>query len=939
MQPLQSAILFFILFGSCFSCQEEKPTTPYTEEDVAKIHDQLNGENDELTPENLFFIDSVIQAIVHSGYQDSTDLLADAHRVLGLGFYGFDLLEEAIHTYSRGLQVQASDQMKARIYTNQGFAYHYQQQYAEAITAFEQARKHQIKDKNHPAYFISTAYIGDCLVRTGHYQTAKEYLLEALHIQAAFPADSYHILDETYLFLADAERYLRNFQGSVRAAEKGIALFSTEQGMNEILPESVKLFLNLANAWQDSMYALPNSNVGRKQAGDKAEMIYRAILTFQEETTSPEEQLKTRLNLGEVLRRKGQLGEANQVLRQGLNQLPPEAQNSLLAAQLKLNLGEVLLDQKEFSEAEEQLQSALSDLLLVPERSTETKIPNISKLRLDNKSLAALLGIFGRYYATTGNINRSLAAYDSLIVLGNQWRLEFISDADRFLLTQQIIPQLNQAFALCIQQYEESKDPDFLKKAFYYSEQQKANNLLAQIRQKTLFEQIPTKDLQAFKGLLKTENTLRRKWQKATTNPEEQQQIRQEWTSNLAAKRQYLQKIYRNQRELAHPNLYQTKPLDRLLPTLELADNQSILEYHLLDQELHTFLIQEGNIQHFRQPVAPVFFEYLKDIDALLAANELNQTVDLKSQAFCRASSYLYQQLIAPVSEFLPRRLIIIPDPSFLNLPFEALWTQKYQEKELPWQGKSAFFLQEHAISYCYSANLLEEMQQAKNKKRKKLAAFASSFPKSYSQNSLRKVAPQIGQNLAYLIPINNEQELESIGQVLSAKTYRGVHSEKKQFLAACQKYQAIHIASHGILIPSAPELNFISFTQQEEFDPDQLLYLQELYNLQLNLELVSFSACQTARGRFIEGEGNLSLARGLASAGVKSIVTTLWNLNRSEAAQLFPSFYLALHHHKPKDIALQEAKIEFMQARRSHIDPSLWAGIVLIGNTAALSL
>ena len=111
-----------------------------------------------------------------------------------------------------------------------------------------------------------------------------------------------------------------------------------------------------------------------------------------------------------------------------------------------------------------------------------------------------------------------------------------------------------------------------------------------------------------------------------------------------------------------------------------------------------------------------------------------------------------------------------------------------------------------------------------------------------------------------------------------------------------------------------------------------ELLFVKDLYAQHWQgLDLIFLSACQTASGRFMEGEGNISLARGMAYAGVRSLATTLWNVPTAAKSKIAPAFYTHfLQESQPKDVALAEAKRSV--ARQYH--PKDWAGIILIGAT-----
>ena len=75
----------------------------------------------------------------------------------------------------------------------------------------------------------------------------------------------------------------------------------------------------------------------------------------------------------------------------------------------------------------------------------------------------------------------------------------------------------------------------------------------------------------------------------------------------------------------------------------------------------------------------------------------------------------------------------------------------------------------------------------------------------------------------------------------------------------------------------------------------DGFLRLHEIYNLKLGADLVVLSACQTALGMEIKGEGLIGLTRGFMYAGAPRVVASLWNVDDRATAELMKRFYRAM--------------------------------------------
>lgn len=108
----------------------------------------------------------------------------------------------------------------------------------------------------------------------------------------------------------------------------------------------------------------------------------------------------------------------------------------------------------------------------------------------------------------------------------------------------------------------------------------------------------------------------------------------------------------------------------------------------------------------------------------------------------------------------------------------------------------------------------------------------------------------------------------------------------------------------------------------------DGLLTASEILSLKLNAELVVLSACDTGRGK-ITGDGVIGLSRSLISAGVPSVVVSLWSVPDAPTASLMAEFYQNLQKQPDKGQALRQAMLTTM---KKYPIPRDWAAFTLIG-------
>ena len=164
--------------------------------------------------------------------------------------------------------------------------------------------------------------------------------------------------------------------------------------------------------------------------------------------------------------------------------------------------------------------------------------------------------------------------------------------------------------------------------------------------------------------------------------------------------------------------------------------------------------------------------------------------------------------------------------------------------------------------------------------------------------------------------------------------------------------FKYIDFATHAVLNEERPMFSSIVLAQTPGKE-DGLLQMQEILNLKLNARLVTLSACSTARGELINGEGVVGLSRALFYAGTSAVVASLWNVNDASTSKLMGKLFEGLQTKDlPVDEALRQAKLSLINTRSSgpfaivpdrpstqdllatgsYSHPFYWAAFVLIG-------
>ena len=147
-------------------------------------------------------------------------------------------------------------------------------------------------------------------------------------------------------------------------------------------------------------------------------------------------------------------------------------------------------------------------------------------------------------------------------------------------------------------------------------------------------------------------------------------------------------------------------------------------------------------------------------------------------------------------------------------------------------------------------------------------------------------------------------------------------------------QYRIVHFATHGIINNQHPELSglVLSLVNEQGEPVDGFLRLYDIYNLKLQAELVVLSACQTALGKDMAGEGLIGLTRGFVYAGVPRVVASLWRIDDRVTAELMQNFYSAMLTRGRRPAAALRAAQLAMWKTTGWESPYYWAAFTLQG-------
>lgn len=370
------------------------------------------------------------------------------------------------------------------------------------------------------------------------------------------------------------------------------------------------------------------------------------------------------------------------------------------------------------------------------------------------------------------------------------------------------------------------------------------------------------------------------------------------------------------------PNLNQIKQIAK-------AQNATLVEYSIIgdefkvqnkpgfaDSELYIWVIKPTGEVAFRSVDLKPLWQTNNTFENLVrltrnAIGVRGQNRDGKLdephslEEFSQNLKQLHQFLIQPIADLLPTeanaKVIFIPQRYLFLVPFPALK-----------DDSDKYLIEKHTILTAPSIQVLDLTRQKQAQ---------------VNQAALTEVLvlgnPTMPNNLKPLP--GAEREAIAIAPLLNTQAITGSDGTKAVIVERMPQARIIHLATHGLLDNVRGLGSAIALAPSNN---DDLLTAEEILDLNLNAELVVLSACDTGQGR-LTGDGVIGLSRSFISAGVPSVIVSLWAIPDSETAGLMTEFYKRLQQNSDKAQALRQA---MLMTKTQYSHPRKWAAFTLIG-------
>ncbi|MBC8311605.1 MAG: CHAT domain-containing protein [Candidatus Marinimicrobia bacterium] len=374
---------------------------------------------------------------------------------------------------------------------------------------------------------------------------------------------------------------------------------------------------------------------------------------------------------------------------------------------------------------------------------------------------------------------------------------------------------------------------------------------------------------------------------------------------------------YPNYYEIKHPK--RNNDISKIQNTLK--EDELLLEYYFDSNEIYIFCISNTEIQIHKEKKPPKFNESI---------NEFTRAIKkVKKQNFYTHGNQLYQYLIEPIEPHLMGKfaILFVPNGELAYLPFESIPIDSHSKGKQEYTN-TIYLINKYSISYLSSADIYSENKKSDDLSNSHLIGFAPVDQFAQYHDSDLNVS-------ALPFSKTEVQQIENLysNNSFSAETLIGEFATESNFKSAnIEKYDIVHIATHGILNEEHPDLSALLFYKNDYSDEDGILYASEIYNMQINTNLTVLSSCESGSGKMINGEGILSLARGFMYAGTDNIIYTLWKVGDKSSNLLLTKFYENVLSGMDYSQSLRQAKLSLVSNEATSI-PRNWSGYILMRN------
>jgi len=805
----------------------------------------------------------------------------------------------------------------------------------------------------HPRYAQLLNNLGMIALKQGKLTEAEPFMTEALDIIQETKGKEDIEYGKMEGNLADVYSKLKQYKKADKHFEHTVAVHKKQLGENHLA--YARVLGNYATLFFDQkMYK-------------KAMPRYQEVLAIVERNYGSVhvEYANALNNITSIEHRRGnyELAKESSKKTLGIYQKVLPAKHPQIAKS-SFNLAEVYTQLNQFDTALTYYNQAIQILCMDCDSTEITEIEQLVDKSYSSNSkilraLELMANMFQYKYTITRNEEDLKASYQALqvaIQINENVRNSFTGEQDKLRSLREMSNLVSTVIYTGLE-FETSQDL-YLANAFNYAEQNKSMLLLDAIKgeRANVLGNLPDSLIQKERELQKRKEDLQRAQLKPVSTEEKKALTGElnELTLTIDAFLKEIKQTYPKYYALRYENiLAKAKEIQDLLD-----DKSLLLEYFVSDTITYLFVLSNQTLE-----IYPIPFDKEKMGTEIKAFRKslsnyhfIHQEPKKAYQLFTQKASLFYNKFLKEgLAGKAVENLIIITDGELGHLPFETFLTTLAPQSSQSFRTLN-YLVRDYNISYSYSSTLWKENRMKPQEKKLatgEILGIASAYP-AIDEDILRLRSPKsarLRQELKELPAAQEEVAALSKffeGEFLYRPKVLGSEKEKEEviltneayFKKNASRFKIIHLAMHGILNSSAPMMSALAFTENGDSLEDNFLYAYEISQMELNANLVVLSACETGLGKFEQGEGVISLARSFMYAGVPSLVVSLWQVNDYSTALIMQQFYRYLSEGMPKNEALRQAKLDYIQKTKgAAVHPAYWSPFIQLGDSRPIEI
>jgi CHAT domain-containing protein/predicted negative regulator of RcsB-dependent stress response len=873
---------------------------------------------------------------------------AQAHHTIGDVYYNLGDMSKALSHHQKALQIWQqlrNYQGQVNVLVSFGYAYTETSNIPAALDSYNNALSISRAANDDHSQAIALRALANLQTKLGENQEAFKLFFQALNLLS--PLEDQYLEAIILGGLAYTYEYVGEWQLALEYYGRALAIFK-----------------RIGHKWGEAEAEMPIGEVyylqGEYQAAIKH---YEQAVTLFRELNIPRWEGMTIRNMGLVYAALGDEVKALECYRQALG-LIRAGQDQRHEAYTLNYMGQIFEGRGKKQEALAYYNRAL----------------HLSRIAADPAGESLTLYNVAHAERDRGNLRQARAHIESALQIAESLRTKVTSQKLRAAYFASTRQHYDLYIDILMRLHEERPGEGFDVAAFNMSERARARSLLESLREAKvdIREGVPVELLErerALEQLLRTKSD--RHAQLLGGKQQSEAEVVAKEIDQIIAQHDEVEALIKASSP-HFASLSQPQPLSlHDIQQRLLDDDTLLLEYALGDDKSYLWAVTRTEIQSFELPgrdeienAARSFYSLLKSIQPV-PGETFEQRQARASEAARQLpanTSSLSELLLGRVgSKLNTKRLLIVPDGALQYIPFQALIlpasaSMSRQAGDSAPAGPQYLIYNHEIINEPSASTLALLINETANRQPapKSVAVLADAvfeiddprirsenergggaLPDRFEASELHQAfrdagSESAGGQIPRLLASRDEASaiiaLTPAGTALNALGFEANRATATS--SELSKYRIVHFATHAILNNQSPDLSGIvlSLFDQRAKPQDGFLRLHDIYNLHLSADLVVLSACNTALGRDVRGEGLVGLTRGFMHAGASSVVASLWKVDDDATAELMKNLYTFMLQEglSPSD-ALRHAQLEMLK-RRQWREPYYWAAFVIQG-------